>query len=66
MPGHPRTLNADQQMLAGLPLTRKFKSYVGLRGAEEKLRRYLSDFRFTDIETVAGEIDWGKAPEIRF
>ena len=45
-------------MLEGLPLTRKFKSYVGLKGAESKLRKYLTDFRFTDIETTAGEIDW--------
>ena len=52
-------------MLEDLPLTRKFKSSVGLRGAEEKLRRYLSDFRFTDIETAAGEIDWGRVRVVR-
>jgi len=60
VPGLPRDLDAGQPMLEGLPLTRKFKSYVGLRGAEEKQRRYLSDFRFTGIETAAGEIGWGR------
>lgn len=55
---HPRDLDAGQPMLEGLPLSRKFKSYVGLQGAEKKLRRWLSDFDFVDVETAAGLVDW--------
>ena len=62
---HPRDLDAGQPMLEGLPATRKFKSYVGLKGAENKLRKYLTEFAFTDIATAAGQIDWGKAPVVR-
>ena len=46
---HLRDLDAGQPMLEGLPLVRRFKSYVGLKGAEKKLRKYLTDFEFTDI-----------------
>jgi hypothetical protein len=61
---HPRDLDAGQPMLEGLPLARKFKSYVGLKGAEAKLRKYLTEFKFTNIETAAGSIDWTGAPVI--
>lgn len=53
---HPRDLDATQPMLPGLPLSRRFKSYVGLKTAESKLRKYLSDFQFTDIRTAVEAI----------
>ena len=62
---HPRDLDAGQPVLEGLSLPRRFKSYVGLKGAENKLRRYLSDFRFTDIQTASESIDWDNAPVIK-
>ena len=49
-------------MLEGLPLKRKFKSYVGTKGAAEKLRKYLKDFKFTDVKTAAENICWEKVP----
>ena len=52
-------------MLEGLPATRKFKSYVGLKGAEKKLRKYLTEFEFTDIATAEGIVDWEKVPKVR-
>lgn len=58
---HPRDLDADQPMVPGLPLIRKFKSYVGLNDAERKLRQYLTDFKFTDIDTANKSIDWKSA-----
>ena len=61
---HPRDLDADQPRLEGLSLPRRFKSYVGVDGAAEKLRRYLKDFKFTDIRTVADTICWEKVPVI--
>lgn len=61
---HPRDLDGGQPMLEGLPVQRRFKSYVGTKGAAEKLRKYLKDFKFTDINTVAENICWDKAPVV--
>lgn len=61
---HPRDLDAGQPMIKELPLSRKFKSYVGLKGAEHKLRKMLTDFRFIDIETANKMVDWDKVPVI--
>lgn len=62
---HPRDLDAGQPMLEGLPVTRKFKSYVGLKGAENKLRKYLTEFEFTDIATAERQIDWEGVPRVK-
>ena len=51
-------------MIKSLPLTRKFKSYVGLKGAEAKLRRWLKDFEFIDMATADEQVDWSKAPRV--
>lgn len=61
---HPRDLDAGQPMLEGLPLARKFKSYVGLGSAPEKLRQYLKDFKFTDVATAAEMIAWDRVPRL--
>lgn len=62
---HPRDLDAGQPMLEGLPVTRKFKSYVGLKGAEKKLRRWLTEFTFTDIATANESINWEKVQVVK-
>ena len=62
---HPRDLDSTQPRLCGLSQSRKFKAYVGVKGAENKLRRYLSDFKFTDIATADKNIDWKDAPIIK-
>ncbi len=62
---HPRDLDAGQPVLEGLPLTRRFKSYVGLKGAEQKLRRFLSDYRFTDLATASASVDWKSVPVVK-
>ena len=61
---HPRDLDAGQPMLDGLPMIRKFKSYVGLKGAEEKLRKWLADFEFVDIATANEKTDWADSPVV--
>ncbi len=61
---HPRDLDAKQPVLPGLPLSRRFKSYVGLTSAESKLRRYLTDFKFNDISTASAIIDWDNVPTV--
>ena len=62
---HPRDLDAGQPMVPGLSAARKFKSYVGLAGAEKKLRQFLTDFTFTDIATAEKSVDWEKARIIK-
>lgn len=62
---HPRDLDDGQPVLEGLPFTRRFKSYVGTKGAEAKLRKYLTDFKFTDIASANKQIDWSKAQIIK-
>jgi len=61
---HPRDFDFEQPMIKELSLFRKFKSYVGLKGAEKKLNKWLSDFDFIDIETADKQIDWSKAKQI--
>lgn len=62
---HPRDLDSGQPVLPGLPWGRRFRSYVGLEGAEAKFRRLLTDFRFTDIAAADAAVDWVRAPVIR-
>lgn len=62
---HPRDLDAGQPMIKGLPMKRKFKSYIGLKGAEKKFRKYLTDFQFTDIATANENIDWSQVPVVK-
>lgn len=61
---HPRDLDASQPMIKSLPAVRKFKSYVGLKGAEQKLRRWLTDFQFIDIAAADSAIDWPSVQHI--
>lgn len=62
---HPRDLDSGQPVIKGLPLTRRFKSYVGIKGAEAKLRKYLTDFNFVDITTANEQIDWKNVQVIK-
>lgn len=61
---HPRDIDPDQPIIQDLPLFRKFKSYVGLKGAEKKMLRYLTQFNFIDIKTAIKHTDWKSAPVI--
>ncbi|MGF1555109.1 polysaccharide deacetylase family protein [Paucihalobacter sp.] len=55
---HPRDFDPDQPMIKDLPVHRRFKSYVGLKKADKKLEKWISDFEFIDIETANNQIDW--------
>ena len=61
---HPRDFDAQQPVIKGLSLRRKFKSYIGLKSAFAKLTKLLDDFEFTDVGTAAGTIEWEKAPVV--
>ncbi|MDR2482489.1 MAG: polysaccharide deacetylase family protein, partial [Treponema sp.] len=43
---HPRDFDAGQPVIKNLPLSRKFKSYIGISGAYGKLNKFLRDFEF--------------------
>ncbi len=57
---HPRDLDAGQPMIKELNYLRRFKSYYGLSGAENKLCRMLTDFKFVDLRTADSMVDWDK------
>ena len=61
---HPRDFDFNQPLIKDLPIHRKFKSYVGLKSAEKKLRRWVSDFEFNDIKTANEIINWNNVKKI--
>lgn len=61
---HPRDLDENQPMIQDLSLSRKFKSYIGIKNAKTKLLRYLTDIKFVDIATAAKMVEWNKVPVI--
>jgi polysaccharide deacetylase family protein (PEP-CTERM system associated) len=61
---HPRDFDPLQPKLNDLSTFRKFKSYVGLKKTERKLKNWLTDFEFTDINTANQMIDWNQVPTI--
>ena len=62
---HPRDLDFKQPKIKELSFFRKFKSYVGLKGAESKLNKWLTDFDFIDIATADKQIDWNTVKKIQ-
>lgn len=58
---HPRDFDTGQPVIKELSPIRKFKSYVGISGAYNKLKRFLNDFEFMDIDGADKSIDWENA-----
>jgi polysaccharide deacetylase family protein (PEP-CTERM system associated) len=58
---HPRDFDDTQPIIRGLPASRKFKSYVGLKAAFNKFSKLINDFRVTDIRSAVKQINWDKA-----
>jgi len=61
---HPRDFDPEQPMVPGLNAVRKFKSYVGLRGARAKLSRLLQEISFLDVRDARNAVDWESATRI--
>lgn len=59
---HPRDFDVNQPPIKDLSKVRRFKSYVGIKGAEKKLDKWLMDFAFVDIKTANTNIDWDSVP----
>jgi polysaccharide deacetylase family protein (PEP-CTERM system associated) len=62
---HPRDFDYEQPMIRDLSVSRKFKSYVGLKNAEKKLTNWLRDFQFVDINKADNLINWNKVKVIK-
>ena len=62
---HTRDFDPDQPMIDGLNATRKFKSYVGLKGCMKKLEKWVNDFNFIDLRSADKLVDWDKVPLIK-
>ena len=61
---HPRDFDFNQPLIPGLSLTRRFKSYVGIKNCKSKLQKWLNDFDFIDIRQADELISWDKVPVI--
>ncbi len=61
---HPRDFDPGQPVIADLPLSRKFKCYVGLKNALPKFKTLTQEFEFIDIEQAKSLIDWQQVPKI--
>jgi polysaccharide deacetylase family protein (PEP-CTERM system associated) len=61
---HPRDFDYKQPVIKELSFMRKLKSYVGLKEAEDKLRKWIKDFEFIDIRGADDIIDWKSVPVI--
>ena len=55
---HPRDFDFKQPLIKELSLLRKFKSYVGLKNTEVKLKKWFSDYDFIDLREGEKKIDW--------
>jgi len=55
---HPRDFDAGQPMLPQLPAMRKFKSYLGLKGAFNKFEKWLNDFETLSLREADARIEW--------
>lgn len=55
---HPRDFDLDQPIIDGLSPLRVFKSYYGLKGSMNKLRRYALDLPLIDMQEANQLIDW--------
>jgi polysaccharide deacetylase family protein (PEP-CTERM system associated) len=61
---HPRDFDYNQPLINDLSFNRKFKSYVGLKNSEKKLRNWLSDFNFSDIKEADDNINWNNIKKL--
>ena len=62
---HPRDFDAGQPIVSGLPLMRRFKSYVGIKGAFRKFQKLLDDFNFVNVAEADKLLDWDNVPTLK-
>jgi len=62
---HPRDFDPDQPIIEELSAARKFKSYVGLKNAFNKLERMIDDFEFVDVNHANQITQWKKVKIVK-
>jgi polysaccharide deacetylase family protein (PEP-CTERM system associated) len=62
---HPRDFDPDQPRIPGLSLLRRFKSYVGISGATDKLDQFLARFGGQPLSRASARIPWEDTPLVR-
>lgn len=62
---HPRDFDLGQPIISSLPAVRRFKSYVGIKGAFMKFQRLLDDYEFYNVEQADEIINWNSTDIIR-
>jgi len=55
---HPHDFDDGRPILQDLPLQKKFKASVGLKGALCKLEKLIQDFEFIDLDEAVKRINW--------
>ena len=61
---HPRDFDPGQPVVAGLSRLRRFRSYVGLRGALAKLDGFLERFGGQSVAEAHRTVDWPTVPVV--
>lgn len=62
---HPRDFDANQPLIPDMKFHRRWKSYYGLKGSLDKLRRMIDDHQFNDMQSVEKAIDWSKVEVVK-
>lgn len=61
---HPRDFDYGQPVIEGLSRSRRFKSYVGLKSCKPKLKNWINDFDFIDLNQAIAQVDWENADTV--
>ncbi len=61
---HPRDFDTNQPVVPNLPLLRRFKSYVGIKGAFSKFQRLLDEMEFVNVAHADKTINWNRVPHL--
>lgn len=61
---HPRDFDTNQPVVPNLPLLRRFKSYVGIKGAFNKFQRLLDEMEFVNVAHADKTINWSRVPHL--
>lgn len=61
---HLSDIESNQEKIKELSLPLQFRRLVGTKTAEAKLRKWLSDFSFVNVEQANNQIDWDNQPLI--